>query len=154
MSISTWVAYSGVSSISRSDGVPRGRGAEVRQHSVGVELLGLREEARLGPEPHDRVGVALDHRARDLDLELDRARRHALEQPEVEERHPTVVEQHRVARVRVARELAVAVQAAEVEAEQDLADPVALLVRKRLELLEAGPVNVLGDHHPLAARAR
>ena len=65
MSISTWVAYSGVSSISAVDGVPRRRGAEVVQHPVGIELLGLREEARLGTEPHDRLGVALDHCAGD-----------------------------------------------------------------------------------------
>ena len=41
--------------------------------------------------------------------------------------------------MRVAGELAVAVQAAEVEAEQDLADPVALLLGVALERPRTGP---------------
>ena len=41
------------------------------------------------------------------------------------------------------------VQAAEVEPEQDFADPVALLLLVFLELLEPCAVHVLGDHHPL-----
>ena len=77
--------------------------------------------------------------------------RHPLEQAEVEERHAPVVEQHRVAGVGVAGELVVAVQAAEVEAEQDLADPVALLLRSsRLSSSKPVPSHELGDHHPLA----
>ena len=98
MSISTWVAYSGVSSTYSSTVYHEVAARKCSSTRSGLNLLGLGEEAGLGAEPHDRVGVALDHRARDLDLELDRARRHPLEQPEVEERHPPVVEQHRVAR--------------------------------------------------------
>ena len=71
-------------------------------------------------------------------LELDQLRRDPLEQAEVEERHAAVVQQHGVARVRVAGELVVAVHAAEVEAEDDLAEAVALGLRQLLELLEAG----------------
>jgi hypothetical protein len=48
-----------------------------------------------------------------------------------------VVEEHAVARVRVARELVVAVHAAEVEAEDDLGDPVAVVLGQLLHLLEA-----------------
>ena len=151
MSISTWVAYSGVSSTSRSTVYQEVAARKCASTRSGLNFSGFAEEADLGAEAHDRLGVALDDRPRDRDLQLDRAGRHPLEQPEVEERHAPVVEQHRVAGVRVARELAVAVQAAEVEAEEDLADPVALGLRSsRLQLLEAGPADVLGDHHPLA----
>ena len=126
MSISTWVAYSGVSSISRSDVYHEVAARKWASTRSGLNFSGSGKKPVSVAQAHDRVGVALDHRPGHVDLELDRARRHPLEQPEVEERHPSVVEQHRVARVRVAGELAVAVQAAEVEAEQDLADPVAL----------------------------
>ena len=122
MSISTWVAYSGVSSTYSSNVYHEVAARKCSSTRSGRNFSGLGEEAGLGPEPHDRVGVAVDDRTRDLDLELDRSRRHPLEQPEVEERDAAVGEQHRVAGVRIAGELVVAVQAAEVEAEQDLAD--------------------------------
>ena len=79
----------------------------------------------------------LDRQALGLQLELGRLRGDRLEQPEVEERHAPVVEQDAVARVRIAGELAVAVHALEVEAEDDLADPVALGLGQLLHLLEA-----------------
>ena len=50
----------------------------------------------------------------------------------------------------IARELAVAVQAAEEEAEHDLADPVALGLRAVLQLLEADALDELADEHALA----
>ena len=120
------------------------------EHAVGVELVGLGKEAGLGAEAHDRLGVALDHGPRHGDLELDRSRRHPLEQPEVEERHASIRQQHRVAGVGVAGELVVAVEAPEVEAEHDLADPIAILLGVELELLESRPLHVLGDQHELA----
>ena len=52
--------------------------------------------------------------------------------------------------MRVAGELAVAVQAAEVEAEDDLAEAVALGLRQLLELLEAAALDELADDHALA----
>ena len=52
--------------------------------------------------------------------------------------------------MRVAGELVVAVQAAEVEAEEDLADAVAVRLRVALQLLEAGALDELGDQHALA----
>ena len=52
--------------------------------------------------------------------------------------------------MRVAGELAVAVQAAEEEAEDDLADPVALGLRAGLELLEADAGDELAHQHALA----
>ena len=52
--------------------------------------------------------------------------------------------------MRVARELPVPVKAAEEEAEDDLADPVALGLGAGLDLLEADAVDELADEHPLA----
>jgi hypothetical protein len=53
--------------------------------------------------------------------------------------------------MRVAGELPVPVHRAEVEAEDDLADPVALGLRGRGDLLEALALDVLGHDHTLAA---
>ncbi len=50
----------------------------------------------------------------------------------------------------VAGELAVAIQAAEEEAEDDLANAVALGLGAFLELLEADALDELADEHPLA----
>ncbi len=55
--------------------------------------------------------------------------------------------------MRIAGELPVAVQAAEEEAEDDLAEPVALRLRAALELLEADAVHELADEHALARQA-
>ena len=52
--------------------------------------------------------------------------------------------------MRIARELPVAIQAAEEEPEHDLADPVALGLRAALQLLEADAADELADEHPLA----
>ena len=62
--------------------------------------------------------------------------------------------QHEVAGVRVAGELAVAVQAAHEEAEDDLAEPVAVLLRVGLELLELRPFDELRDDHALVREPR
>ena len=67
------------------------------------------------------LALAADPEPRDLELELGELRRQPLVEAEVEERHAAVVEQQEVAGVRVAGELVVAVHAAEVEAEDDLA---------------------------------
>src|SRR5207248_3164623 len=53
------------------------------------------------------------------------------------------------ARMGVARELAVAVQATKEEAEDDLPQAVALLARTALELLEAHTLDVVAHQHPL-----
>ena len=84
-----------------------------------------------------RRRVALGDGALAGELELHRLGVHALEQAEVEERHAPVVEQQEVAGMRVAGELPVAIQAAEEEAEDDLAEAVALGLRAVLQLLEA-----------------
>ena len=97
-----------------------------------------------------RLGVALDDRALSGELELDRRQLDPLEEAEVEEREPPVGEQQRVPRVGVAGELPVAVHAAEIEAEEDLADAVTLRLRVALELLEADAVHELAHQHALA----
>ena len=56
--------------------------------------------------------------------------------------------------MRVAGELVVAVEAAEEEAEDDLAEPVAVRLRIALELLEARALDELADDHALARQAR
>ncbi len=70
----------------------------------------------------ERRRVALDDRALRGQLELDRAGVQALEQTEVEKRDAAVVEQQEVPGMRIAGELVMAVEAAEEEAEDDLAD--------------------------------
>jgi len=127
------------------DGVP-----DEREQVVGVDALGLGQEARLREQLVQGGGVVLDDRPLAGELKLDRLGAQALEQPEVQERHAPVVEQQEVAGVRVAGELAVAVQAAEEEAKDDLADAVALGLRAVLELLEADAADELAHQHPLA----
>ena len=75
---------------------------------------------------------------------------HALEQAEVEEGDAAVVQQDEVARMGVAGELAVAVEAAQEEAEDDLPDPVALGLGTGLQLLEARAADELAHEDPLA----
>ena len=101
----------------------------------------------------ERGGVFLDHGPLARQLEFDRSGVHALEQPEVQEGDASVVEQQEVAGMRIARELVVAVEAAEEEAEDDLTEAIALGLRAFLELLEADADDVVADEHPLAARA-
>src|SRR5215210_2340449 len=103
---------------------PRGV-TELREQLVGAEVLRVLDEARLGPDALELLAVALVPRPLAGELDLDQALRHDLEQPEVQERDAAVVEQQEVARVRVARELVVAVHAAEEEAEHDLPHAVA-----------------------------
>ncbi len=87
-------------------------------------------------------GVALGHRPLTGQLQLNGLGLHALEQTEVQERHAAIGEQQEVPRVGIARELAVSVQTAEEEAEDDLAEAVALGLRTVLELLEADAADV------------
>src|SRR5580704_17383450 len=52
--------------------------------------------------------------------------------------------------MRIAGELAVAVETAQEVAEHDLADTIALLLRVALELLKTDSAHELADHHALA----
>ena len=117
---------------------------------LGVDALGVGQEARFGEQPVQRDRIALGDGALRGELEIDGPCIEALEQAEVEERHTAVVEQQEVAGVRIAGELPVAVEAAEEEAEDDLADAVALGLPAPLQLLEADAVHELRDEHALA----
>jgi hypothetical protein len=75
-----------------------------------------------------------------------------LEEAEVDEADPAVVEEQRVARVRVAVEQAVAQRAVDVEAAQDLAEPVALRLRPVLDGGEPLALDELRHDHALAAQ--
>src|SRR6185437_659892 len=130
--------------------VPPDRRLDEVEQVLGVDALGVRQEARLGQQPMQGRVVALGDGALSGELEVDRSAVEPLEQAEIEERHATVVEQQEVAGVRVAGELAVAIQAAEEEAEDDLADAIALGLRASLQLLEADAVHELADEHALA----
>ena len=96
------------------------------------------------------LAASLDAEPLDLELALGRLGRDPLEQAEVQERHPAVVEQQRVARAAGRRRTVVAVHAAEVEAEDHLADAVALGLRAARSP-RAAPVDELHDDHVLAA---
>ena len=89
-----------------------------------------------------------------LDLGLDVLARDVLRHAEVEEGHAAVVHQQVVAGMRVAGEVAVAVERAEEEAEDDLAEAVARRAVELLHLLEADAVDPLAHEHVLASTAR
>ena len=78
---------------------------------------------------------------------------HALGHPEVDERHTAVGHQPVVAWVGVPGEVPVAVERAEEEAEDDLAEAVAGGAVELLDLLEAHAVDPLGDQHVLACES-
>ena len=125
MSIITCVAISGSSAISSSSTYHQVASRNWASSLSGRKRSGCARKpvsAQICVQP---LAVALVAGALAGELELDQLRRHHLEQAEVEERDAAVVQQHEVARMRVAGELVVAVHAAEEEAEDDLADAVA-----------------------------
>ena len=124
------MAISGVSCDGFVGGrVPPDRVAHEREQVLGVDPLGFGQEARLGEQLVQRRRVALDDRPLAGELELDRLGSMRLNRPKSRNAMRPSLEQQEVARVRVAGELAVAVEAAEEEAEHDLADAVALGLR-------------------------
>ncbi|UUY05175.1 hypothetical protein LRS13_06510 [Svornostia abyssi] len=77
----------------------------------------------------------------------------ALDEPEVQKPDPAIGEEQAVAGVRVAVEQSVAERAVEVEAHEDLACAVSLLLRERCpRVSEALAFNVFGDQHALPAQ--
>src|SRR5215210_345545 len=128
---------------------PRGV-AELREQLVRAEVLRVLEEAGLGPDPLELLAVALVTGPLARELDLEQLARHHLEEAEVEEGDPAVVHQQEVAGMGVARELVVAVHAAEVEAEHGLADAVARRLVELLDGVEPEAGDELGDDHLLA----
>ena len=96
------------------------------------------------------LGVTLHDGSLRRQLELHGPDVQTLEQAEVQEGDAAVGLQQEVARVRVAGELPVAVQAAEEEAKDDLAETVPLGLLGALELLEADALHELAHEHVLA----
>src|SRR6188472_1775827 len=117
--------------------VPPGQVVELGEDALFVVVGGIAHPPPLVEVLDQPAPVPQNAQALGLQLELRDLGRDSLEEPEVEEDHARVVEEDRVARVRVAAELVVAVHAPEVEAEDDLADAVALRLRQLLDLLEA-----------------
>jgi hypothetical protein len=76
------------------------------------------------------------------------------QQPEVEKAEPSVRAENAVVRVRVAGDGAVTPHEAEVEAEGDLADTVALRVAEVLDLVGPQPFDILGDEHAARREVR
>jgi hypothetical protein len=149
-----WPKYSSAGRSCRSSPGSRSR-ASARPRLVGRVPPGHARKCsstrsgrtlRLGKKPTSvpsrmiSLGVALDHGALrsaiSSSTELGGIR---LNRPKSKNATRPSSSSIEVAGVRVAGELVVAVQAAEVEAEDDLADAVALGLRVALELLEAGP---------------
>src|ERR1022692_3653198 len=120
------------------------------QNLLGGVAIGLGEKAA-GVQVLDQgSALAADAEPGDLQLVLGQFGWKPLVEPEVEEGDATVSQQHEVPGVGVAGELVMAVHAAEVEAEDDLGDAVALLRVGAFELLEPGTADKLADHHALA----
>ena len=120
----------------------------LRQRRVG------RQRPELGDDVEQRLRVALVGRARRGDQLADVGVGEPLREPEVDERDAAVGEEEVVARVRVAVQQPVAERAVDVEADEDLADPVALGLRQLLRRGEPGAVDELADQDALARQRR
>jgi hypothetical protein len=92
-----------------------------------------------------RDGVALGDGPLRLELQFDGLAIHPLEEAEVDEGDTAVGEQEEVTGMGIPGELAVAIEAAEEEAEDDLADPVALGLGTELQLLKADAGDEFAD---------
>ena len=96
------------------------------------------------------VGVLGHDRARQRLLALEVLGVERAHEPEVEEADAAVVEQQVVAGVRVAADPAHAREQREVEAEDDLAEAVALGLVELLDVAEAAAGEQVGDEHAAA----
>ena len=103
---------------------------------------------------HHPLGVTRIHRPEGGDQALDFRIGESLEEAEVEEGDPAVGEEQGVARMRVAVQQPVAQGPVDVEADEDLAEPVALGLAALQGLGEALALDEVADDHPLAAERR
>ena len=109
--------------------VPADVSRNVRHQRLRAQLLGLRQEAAAASSActaSASPSVTARWHASSFSTS---SRVHPLEEAEVEERDAAVGQQQEVAGVGVAGELVVAVEAADEEAEDDLAEAVALGLR-------------------------
>ena len=93
---------------------------------LGVDRCGLLEEAEVVQRHAQALGVAVEDRLERRDLQLDLVLVELLGHPEVEERDAPVGHQQVVPGVGVGVEVLEVVDRAEAEAEDDLAEAVAL----------------------------
>ena len=121
---------------------------------LGVDLARVVEEAEVVERHAQPLGVVVEDRLERRDLELDLVAVELLGHAEVEERHAPVRQQQVVAGVGVGVEVLQVVDRAEAEAEDDLAEAVALRLRQRAHLLEAGAVHPLAHQHALGGQPR
>ena len=123
--------------------VPPDRVLDEGEQVSGVHALRFGQEAGFAEQSVHSLGVALGDGALAGQLQFHRPRFDALVQAEVQERDAAVGEQHEVAGMGIAGELTMAVETAQVEAKDDLADAVALGLRSLLDRLEADPFDEL-----------
>jgi hypothetical protein len=121
---------------------------------LGIDTLRIGEEARGGEQLVKTLRVELGDSSLASKLKFDGSGVHPLEEAKVKERDAAVREEEEVARMRVARELPVTVEAAKEEAKDDLSDAVTLVSWAVLELLKANPFDELSDEHALACELR
>ena len=125
-SISTWATSSRSIVTSRSSMYQRGHVAEVVEHGLGVIAASSGSKKPIAPSRWWRPSASPSIARRSASISASMSSRgDALGHAEVDEGNAAVVHQPVVARVGVAREVAVAVERAEEEAEHDLAEAVA-----------------------------
>ena len=122
--------------------------------SSASTLRGSFRKPRSWSATRSALGVVVEDRLERRDLQLDLVLVELLRHPEVEERHPPVRQQQVVAGMGVGVEVLEVVDRAEAEAEHDLAEAVALLLRQLAHLVEAGAVHPLAHQHALGGQAR
>ena len=130
---------------STSSGVKRSGSDSTPAWTSRRWTVAARQEAVLAHQPVQLAGISLAGGPLAGELELRDRRVDRLEQAEVEERHGSVGLEDEVAGMRVAAEAPVAVHAAEVEPEDDLAHAVANGLVARAERLEARPLDPVAD---------
>src|SRR5262249_54276398 len=125
-------------------------GAHVREELLGVDTRIVNrkktEPRELGAHASRVVLQAAPDRRL---LVLQPLGRDALGHPEVHERDAAIVQQLVVARMRVARELPVAVERAEEEAKDALTEAVAGGTVEPLDVLELHAIDPFADEHAL-----
>jgi hypothetical protein len=126
----------------------------VLEQRVAIDRSRLRQVAEAREAVVDAPRVVARERPHDVALALEVAGVEAAQKAEVEQAQPPVRTENAVVRVRVAGDGAVAPHEAEVEAEGDLADAVALRVAELLDLVATQPLDVLGHKHAARREVR
>ena len=124
-----------------------GRG-EVLEQRIGVDGVRIGQVGQARQPVVDALRVAVGDRPHDAALALHVVGIEVAQQAEVQEAHATVRAQQAVVGVRVPGDQRVTPGEPEVEAEDELADAVALGLGQPRDLLRSQPLHVVGDEHP------